>query len=96
MTMNMVNFLKCYDKIFLPSGLLKSFLGGERFMKKIKFILCILVLMIGTMGFCISAYADEFSDNTQELVFTPSKVWKVVTIYVLQVPFIIQKVIDLL
>lgn len=69
-------FLKCYDKIFLPSGLLKSFLGGERFMKKIKFILCILVLMIGTMGFCISAYADEFSDNTQELVFTPSKVWK--------------------
>lgn len=45
-------------------------------MKKIKFILCILVFMIGTMGFCISAYADEFSDNTQELVFTPSKVWK--------------------
>lgn len=65
-------------------------------MKKIKFILCILVLMIGTMGFCISAYADEFQIIHRNLFLRHLRFGKVVTIYVLQVPFIIQKVIDLL
>lgn len=45
-------------------------------MKKIKFILCVLLVLIGTLGICMSTYADETSDNTLELTFTPSKVWK--------------------
>ena len=45
-------------------------------MKKLKFILCLLLLMLGMVGFSVHAYADEISDNTLELTFTPSKVWK--------------------
>lgn len=49
--------------------------NGEM-MKKIRIILFMLVLMLGVLGTAVTAHADEISDNTLELVFTPTKVWK--------------------
>lgn len=45
-------------------------------MKKLRFLICMLLLVVGVVGGSLNTYADEISDNTMELVFTPSKVWK--------------------
>lgn len=45
-------------------------------MKKLSWIICVLLLMVGMLGIGATAYADELSDDKLELEYTPSKVWK--------------------
>lgn len=45
-------------------------------MKKLRWIVCVLLLLVGLVGVTTAAYADELSDDKLELTFTPTKVWK--------------------
>lgn len=45
-------------------------------MRKLRWIVCVFLLLVGMVGVTTAAYADEMSDNKLELVFTPTKLWK--------------------